>query len=173
MRRVYYALTFDQEATNKIITNVNILKDNALQIKPIPENSIHMTMAFLGEVEESMIDELLEIRDEINFEPFSFNLDYLDSFPDRNSRLYYLGTNQSEELYVLQKSLVKKLYQHKIAFHDRQFLPHVTLSRKTVLKKEPKMLLPINCTITSLELLESIPYKETRIGIPVKKIANE
>ena len=137
MRRLYYALTFSQEATNKIITNVNILKDNALQIKPI-----------LGEVEESMIDELLEIRDEISFEPFSFNLDYLDSFPDRNSRLYYLGTNQSEELYALQKSLVKKLYQHKIAFHDRQFLPHVTLSRKTVLKKEPKMLLPINCTIT-------------------------
>ena len=77
MRRLYYALTFSQEVTNKIITNVNILKDNALQIKPIPENSIHMTMAFLGEVEESMIDELLEIRDAISFEPFSFNLNKL------------------------------------------------------------------------------------------------
>ena len=38
MRRLYYALTFSQEATNKIITNVNILKANALQIKPIPDN---------------------------------------------------------------------------------------------------------------------------------------
>lgn len=169
MRRLYYALTFSQEATNKIITNVNILKDNALQIKPIPENSIHMTMAFLGEVEESKIDELLQIRDEISFAPFSFNLDYLDSFPDRNSRLYYLGTTRSEELYALQKTLVQKLYQHRIAFHDRQFLPHVTLSRKTVIKEETQMILPINCTITSLELLESIPYKDTRIGISVKK----
>lgn len=169
MRRVYYALTFDQEANHKIITNVNILKDNALQIKPIPENSIHMTMAFLGEVDESLVEELLEIRDAISFESFCFNLDYLDSFPDRNSRLYYLGTTKSSELYALQKKLVQKLYQHKIAFHDRQFLPHVTLSRKTVLKENVEMILPIHCTITSLELLESIPYQETRIGIPVKK----
>lgn len=169
MRRVYYALTFNQEATHKIITNVNRLKEHALQMKPIPENSIHMTMAFLGEVEESLIDELLEIRDEISFEPFCFNLDYLDSFPDRNSRLYYLSTTHAQELYALQSTLVQKLYQHKIAFHDKQFLPHVTLSRKTILKEPTDLILPISCTITSLELLESIPYKQTRIGIPVKK----
>ena len=45
----------------------------------------------------------------------------------------------------------------------------MTLSRKTILKEPADLILPISCTITSLELLESIPYKQTRIGIPVKK----
>ncbi len=128
-----------------------------------------MTLAFIGEVEDPI--SFTKIRDEISFTPFTMTLSYLSYFPDRkNSKLYWLGIDPCEEVIDLQKRLTDLLKVNHLPFHDKPFLPHISLSRKT-LRDSPLIiddLLPITVKIDTLYLMESIPYKNTRIGIPIK-----
>lgn len=167
--RVYYALTFDQKTTEALLTVRRQFVEATESCKPIPENSMHMTLAFLGEVEDAL-DELRKIRESIRFDPFTFMLSTLGFFPDKkDSRLYYLTSSSDNALYALQKQLTDALKHHQIAFHDRCFLPHLTLARKTILAHEPVLSLPIQVTVKDFHLLESIPYQNTRIGIIIDK----
>ncbi len=166
MRRIYFALTFSQEEEASLLQYRSQLIECASSLKPIPENSLHMTLAFIGESDEDTVTAMRSILSEITFKPFTFTVSGLDYVPERQGkRLYYLTTSHDEGLYALQKQLTDRLKAHKQPFHDKAFLPHMTLARKTVLHKEPKF--PIDCTlhVSSIHLLESIPYENTRIGI--------
>ncbi len=168
--RVYYAVTFNEEETKALIKLRSEFIKACSEGKPIPKNSMHMTLAFLGNVGDEDLSLLRLIRESISFEPFTFQLSKLGYFPDqKDSRLYYLTSSQDEALYALQKALTDALKKHQVAFHDRQFLPHLTLSRKTILKEEPQLSLPLTLTVSSFHLLESIPYENTRIGINIDK----
>lgn len=164
--RVYYAITFDDATIHQIASFQNELIERSAELKAVPHNCFHMTLAFIGEVQEERLDLLRSIRREISFHPFTFQLTQTGSFPDRkNSRLYYLTSANDQPLYKLQQQLTDALKKHQIPFHDKEYLPHVTLARKTLLTAPLPMPSPITVSVNSFHLLESVPYQNTRIGI--------
>lgn len=163
-KRIYFALTFSNEETNTLLTYRQALIACAKEIKPIPENSMHMTLAFIGEVNDEMVKSMQEVRRLVHFEPFTFKIDQIGYFPERDKRLYYLTSSNDQALYELQKQLTDVLKARQLPFHDKAFLPHLTLGRKVILKNEPDFPIDLTIHVSEFHLLESIPYKNTRIG---------
>lgn len=162
--RVYYAITFDAKTIDQLTRYTDIIKETASQCKITPAACLHMTLAFIGETEE--LDLLKSIRQEMTFSPFSFDIDHIGAFDDaKGSHLYFAATSHDDELYALQKQLTDQLKARQISFHDRLYLPHITLSRKTLLKQPLPAFPTIHVAVSSFHLLESVPYQNTRIGI--------
>lgn len=162
--RVYYAITFDAKTIDQLVRYTDIIKESASQRKITPAACLHMTLAFIGETEDISI--LRSIRQKITFKPFAFDIDHIGAFDDaKGSHLYFAATSHDEALYALQKQLTDQLKAQQIRFHDRRYLPHITLSRKTLLNQPLPAFPAIHVSVSSFHLLESVPYQNTRIGI--------
>jgi 2'-5' RNA ligase len=93
--------------------------------------TIHLTLAFLGEVPESRLDELGAAAAEVRGQPFEFSLDRLGCW--RHNHLLWAGCSQpAAALEKLQADLGQALIRagFKVDGPGRTFSPHLTLVRK-------------------------------------------
>lgn len=97
-----------------------------------PEN-LHITLRFLGEVEEARLPVLSEaIASSLKgASPFPLALGGLGAFPDlRFPRVIWIGVKKgAEELSALQARLEEGLQRIGFPPEDRPFSPHLTLGR--------------------------------------------
>lgn len=96
-----------------------------------PEN-LHLTLKFLGEVQEELIPEIsAAMKDALQgIEPFDTSFRGLGTFPSLNyMRVVWVGIEKSrEKLIEVQRSLDERLA--KLGFQrDKRFHPHLTLAR--------------------------------------------
>jgi 2'-5' RNA ligase len=96
-----------------------------------PEN-LHLTLKFLGEVNEELIPEVRASIEEAlqGFEPFNTTLKDLGTFPSLNyMRVVWVGIEKNrEKLIEVQRSLDKSLVKPGFR-RDRRFHPHLTIAR--------------------------------------------
>ncbi|MBQ9015386.1 MAG: RNA 2',3'-cyclic phosphodiesterase [Firmicutes bacterium] len=90
-----------------------------------PEN-LHLTLAFIGEYGDP--DHVLEVLDQIRFEPFRLRLKGIGSFRS----LWWAGTEECPELNALVRRIRRGLSEAGIPFDRKKFSPHITLVRKPV-----------------------------------------
>lgn len=90
-----------------------------------PEN-LHLTAAFIGEYGDP--DYVLDVLDQIQFEPFRIRLDGIGSFRG----LWWAGISECPELKNLVKRIRRALAEAGIPFDRKKFSPHITLVRKPV-----------------------------------------
>ncbi|MBS1791149.1 MAG: RNA 2',3'-cyclic phosphodiesterase [Acidobacteria bacterium] len=97
-----------------------------------PEN-IHLTLRFLGEIEERKVDELKRVCAEIaaEFQPFSLCLKDTGYFPDfRRPRVLWVGLGGSIEIAAqLQNRLEQGVSALGFDREDKSFKPHLTIGR--------------------------------------------
>lgn len=53
--RVFYAVTFYEEAKEKLIEYKNIVVNNSVKGRFTNKNNFHLTLEFIGEVDEKVI----------------------------------------------------------------------------------------------------------------------
>ena len=90
-----------------------------------PEN-LHLTAAFIGEFSDP--DLVLDVLDEVRFEPFRIQLEGIGSF----GNLWGAGISQCPELEDLVRRIRRALAQAGIPYDRKKFSPHITLIRKAV-----------------------------------------
>ncbi|MDO4869743.1 MAG: RNA 2',3'-cyclic phosphodiesterase [Bacillota bacterium] len=90
-----------------------------------PEN-MHLTLAFIGEYPGP--EDILDVINEIRFEPFAIGLDGMGSF----GNLWWAGIRGQEALKPLAKSLRHGLAEAGIPFDRKKFTPHITLVRRPI-----------------------------------------
>ncbi len=92
--------------------------------------TIHLTLAFLGDVEERRLPAVLDVAREVNATPFEFTLDRLGFW--RHNRLIWAGsTSPAPELQTLAGTLRERLFAASLPCDVSQsFVPHLTLVRK-------------------------------------------
>ena len=108
---------------------------NTEKAKIRPAKAFHLTLKFLGEVEEKKIEDIKSALKEIKFEKFNTALTEIGVFPNESYiRVVWAGLDDS-------KSKIKKLQQEidekfqKLGFKkDTRFHPHVTLARVKFVK---------------------------------------
>ncbi|RLE38290.1 RNA 2',3'-cyclic phosphodiesterase [Candidatus Woesearchaeota archaeon] len=98
----------------------------------------HLTLKFLGEVEENKVEQIKKALSKISFKPFELTLDTIGVFPNP-SRINVIWVD------VKEKQHITNLYNQidaclKDYEDDRKFHPHITISRVKFLinKKEFK-----------------------------------
>jgi 2'-5' RNA ligase len=95
----------------------------------IKEEQIHITVLFLGEVEEQKIQFLIKKLSEFEFQSFQVRLKNAGAFPsEKNPRVFWVGI-ESEELSRLNSELKKIAEAVGIEAESRKFQPHLTLGR--------------------------------------------
>ena len=98
---------------------------------PRPE-SIHLTLKFLGDVQESAVPDILETMKEkvCKYESFEVSVRNAGAFPHlANPRVVWLGVEPEEELEKLQSSVESGLVELGFEKEKRRFSPHLTLAR--------------------------------------------
>jgi 2'-5' RNA ligase len=96
-------------------------------------DGIHLTLRFLGEIEEEMVGRLRGLLKEAAAEskPFHLSIGSLGFFPnERNPRVLWIGVGEgAEESEALQKKIERGVVALGFSAEDRPFHPHLTLAR--------------------------------------------
>jgi 2'-5' RNA ligase len=99
-------------------------------VKWVDPECIHLTLKFLGDVEEGEIAGITEVVAQIvdNFKIFSIEVKKVSSF-GRPPRVIWIGVNVSDILCRLQSRLDSRLIKIGFEADEKKFVPHLTLCR--------------------------------------------
>ncbi len=133
--RTFIAVELDPSFTEKIRELQGRFSD--FDLKFVDPELVHITLKFLGNVEESRISSLSAALDSITCEPFEAKVGGLGVFPKpSNPKVLWLGaTGNFRALHDDVENLLKPF---KFEKDDREFTAHATLARVKFLKKEQK-----------------------------------
>lgn len=96
----------------------------------VPPDQIHLTLRFLGEVDEEGIASLKQALEEIRFDPFPLALLGVGHFPQgHHPRVLWAGVEPSSPLDDLYGALERALEGAGFPPEERRFSPHITLAR--------------------------------------------
>lgn len=94
--------------------------------------SIHLTLKFLGEIDDAKVREVSEALEKASTAvgPFAVEVQGVGCFPNsRSPRVVWVGIRESAPLLVLQRSIEERLAKLGFEPEDRAFTPHLTLCR--------------------------------------------
>jgi 2'-5' RNA ligase len=132
--RAFIAIELPPELKKELTKVETQLKINSPPvIKWIEPGSIHITLKFLGETSDAILDDLILAMEEsvVGVSPFKLDVRQLGAFPgvDRPQVIWVGVSGEMEKLKQLQKNLEKNTEQLGLKRESRTFSPHLTLGR--------------------------------------------
>jgi 2'-5' RNA ligase len=165
MPRLFIAVPID-ESVKANLERVGTAA-NARGVSWVPPENMHLTLAFLGEVEERRVPELedaMYAATDSNLEPLHLRAQGLGAFPDEEKvRVLWAGLDgQVPELVELQARLMRHLRSAGFEVDSKKFRPHITLARFRWPQPMPKRLARLQefgeWEAAELQLIESHLY---------------
>lgn len=155
--RVFFALWPDADARDRLAT---LAQDVAArtQGRAPPSVNLHVTIAFVGEVDAGRIDALRAIGASVapNVPPFVLMLDRAGTF--RGTGIAWAGASSPPPPLVdLARGLADALAAHGFPSERRAFSPHVTLARRCKAAGLAALAAPVAWAVTRLALNVSEP----------------
>ena len=136
MKRLFWALGLDRNPLEKgkgQIEKVKVAaKKRGLEAQWSPTENYHVTLVFLGDIEEDKIPPMIEKakRAALDTAPFDLKLKGAGAFPSlSNGRVMYIGVQAKRDLMALQKNLYESLKSDFDLEKWREFVPHMTVGR--------------------------------------------
>lgn len=117
---------------NELVTFLNEVRNTGSEIKLVKPENIHITLKFLGNIDEGLVPEICRIITEAskNVEPFSLKLLDTGAFPNLNYiKVLWVGLDDPGPLPAISRYLNEKLNKLGFQKEKRSFKPHVTLGR--------------------------------------------
>ena len=108
------------------------LGSSAASLKWVRPEQAHLTLVFLGEVDESRVPVLAEaIGRDVDAPPFDIAFSGIGIFPPRGApRVVWIGVSSgAHQLQRLQRELAGRIATQGIPLEGRDFHPHLTLAR--------------------------------------------
>ena len=133
MIRSFLAIELPTKIAEKLQKLQEDLKTSDADVRWGNPKSIHLTLKFFGNIEESQIDSILQsIEIPVqSSQPFWVSARGMGAFPHpKNPRVIWVGLVEGkEELIQFQKQLEASLEKVGFQTEDRSFHPHLTLGR--------------------------------------------
>lgn len=129
--RVFFALWPDRELAGDLAATARECA-GLVGGRPTRQETIHLTLVFVGEVAETCISNLLAVAQRVRGPHCRICLDRLGYW--RHNRLLWAGGEAPPGLNILVRRLRRELDAAGIAYADggRAFVPHLTLVRKVL-----------------------------------------
>ena len=136
--RLFIAINFNVNIKRRLQEVIEGLRKESKRGSFSRTENLHLTLAFLGEIEGERVDNLKIIMDEIEAEPFKLELSNLGAFNRKGSSesLYWCGIKDNKTLYNVQEKLSAMLKENDFYLDDKPFKPHITLARRCVLPRD-------------------------------------
>jgi 2'-5' RNA ligase len=133
MIRSFIAIDIPESIRQQLDDLVTKLRQNQADVKWVKSKSIHLTLKFLGNVEEDRIPKIINIIQNVveDFKPFTISIEGTGTFPnDRRPRVLWIGVQKgSKTLVPLVSDLNSKLTALGFEREKRSYSPHLTLGR--------------------------------------------
>ena len=117
-----------ESLTDLYLSPVNFRLDKSC--KPVRKENIHITLHFLGDVDNTRLDTLLNNCDKYNFgSSFKLKTEKCGCFPDlKNPRVFFSKIIYENDLKILYDNLSDILTNHNFTIEKRKYKPHLTLA---------------------------------------------
>ncbi|ENN95755.1 2'-5' RNA ligase [Methanocaldococcus villosus KIN24-T80] len=122
--RLFLAIDIPKDIKNKIYEFQKSFKIKG--IKLVEKENLHITVKFLGEVDENLLNKILDL--DLSIEPIRIKLKNLGVFPNENFiRVIWVGV-EGDKIIDLFKDIDKKL--STLGFKkENNYIPHLTIGR--------------------------------------------
>ncbi len=127
--RLFIAIKIPGSLRDKVSLLIDKVRKIKVKAKFVEKENLHITLKFLGEVNENKVDDIRKILTQISLNTKSFNilLKGLGVFPSLNFiRVLWIGC-KSEELIKLINEINEKL--SALGFKKEKEFPHLTIAR--------------------------------------------
>ena len=125
MMRVFLAIDLPEQVVETLSTIQSFLPVG----RPIDIDNFHLTLAFLGEQQEELIEEIHQTLQRLSAHQFKLELTGLDTFGGNEPKILYAGVTKNETLSGLHKKIRGALHSSGLQLSRERFHPHVTLAR--------------------------------------------
>ncbi len=122
--RLFAAVELSDEMKTSVASAMHELKVQGVRGSYVPKQNLHLTLAFIGEVENpAPVKDALRT---VSMKPFRLSLSEMGTFGD----LLWVGFKGNQGLGALVKDVRAALDQAGISYDRKKFTPHVTIIRK-------------------------------------------
>jgi RNA 2',3'-cyclic 3'-phosphodiesterase len=161
-RRLFVGIELDEEARARCASVSEELRKAGLSARYEAPEKLHVTLAFLGFVQASRLDEILAPLHDIASAslPFSLSLDKVGAFPhERRPRIVYAGAREQGARFRALAESMRNAYAALGFEFKNDAIAHVTLARVKESKRALSLIefSPIPLQIQALALFESLP----------------
>jgi RNA 2',3'-cyclic 3'-phosphodiesterase len=138
--RTFIAIELPQDIKDAISRLQSKLKATGADVKWVSPSNIHLTLKFLGEIDEKTRDATIEVMQEIasDISTFSIKLGSIGAFPGiRSPRVIWIGLSQGhDQVKTIAQMLENELEACGLAKENREFSSHITIGRIRSLKNK-------------------------------------
>ncbi|MCK4347101.1 MAG: RNA 2',3'-cyclic phosphodiesterase [Thermoplasmatales archaeon] len=136
-------IAVDIDVFPKLLEFEKEIKDTGANIKLVEPENVHITLKFLGDTNEDLIEEIDGIINDAtqNIEPFNIKLNGAGVFPNQNYiKVIWLGIKQWEQLEGIAQKIDEQLHKMGFKKEKRKFSAHLTIARVRSAQNKDKLL---------------------------------
>jgi 2'-5' RNA ligase len=154
--RLFIAFDVSEEVKNYLSGLQKLLPEDA-KLNFVKE--FHLTLKFLGDVDDSKVDHIKAMLSNADFTQFTAKTSELGVFPDEKViRVVWVGLEPKDTINAFQKEIESALID--MFSKDNRFHPHLTLARVKSVKDKKDF----------IEKLKKIPVKELEFSVSSFKL---
>jgi 2'-5' RNA ligase len=131
--RTFIAVALSEPIRDAVVALQKELARTGTAVKWVEPENLHVTLVFLGEVEDRAIPQVCRITTDAvrGHAPFRLTVERTSAFPSpRRPRTLWVGIGAGvQELTAIHDALEPPLKDLGYRMEDRQYTPHVTLGR--------------------------------------------
>ncbi len=130
--RSFVAIDVDNEEILTRFSSVQKkLKLSGGDLKLVQPSNIHVTMHFLGDIQQHMVEKIADRMEELTFSPFNAEIAGVGVFPSiKRPRIIWAGIHEGREKIVnIYDQLEIELTKLGFKKNERRFTPHITIVR--------------------------------------------
>lgn len=125
MLRLFTAI----EIPETVRTRLTFLQSGVPGARWIPLENLHLTLRFIGEVDEPTAGDIDATLQNVREKPFDLALKGVGEFGGRDARALWVGVAGNSALAHLAAKIESALQRMGLPAETRKFTPHVTLAR--------------------------------------------
>ncbi len=164
--RCFIAVDFESEIKSSIFKIVKKRTKEKRFIRSIPKENYHITIKFLGNIDEAQINNIIGFISEVKTEEFEFILDSCGYFNRRNPKVLWLSFK--DKVFKFNRfalEIINKLEEYGFKKEYKEFKPHITIARLKLRSNSERNKVEKVIENINLDIMKVKEFKATHIGL--------
>ena len=166
-KRLFFALWPDNRQRDRLRDVINSVA-KTVEGRAVDRRNWHVTLPFIGQLDERQIPDLQELAAQVQVEPFRLVFDRLE-FWARPKVACLAAAAVPTELENLVSSLNDVLHLVGVSPEDRTYRPHITVSRNARAFTTERLAQRVTTQWSGFELMESVSGAGGVAYVPLKQ----
>lgn len=177
--RIFIAIELSEKVKSELQHIQHQVRKSALSGNFTAKDNFHLTIQFIGEVNEQEYGKIKSAMDKAVREnhPFQLKLSEVSSFKKKNKEIIWVSVKGNlDALHQLNRSVQKNINMNQLTTQETDYMPHLTLGRQVRLRDSiDELRRKVSFTeevisVESLSLMESKRVNEALVYEPLYRI---